>query len=246
MAYKARTWINKNSNGTIPSGAIPMSAENLNVMENAIETISKETENSIKNISDAVNTSKNNTIQALNSVINDFNFSLAACNRDTNGAVIYQSKKISSGGSYQWNDDGVEMESKSYNYMKHDIGDFYFKLNLSGMQPEIKLTVNVTSSLSHNLSTSYITANSQNTAVYELDDKGNKVYICSCGSNVLISDTSVIEHLIKDNPKLYLEASYYYYNGYSRKETLNGTVTYTVTNVSCTVADRTKLSNITS
>lgn len=37
MAYIARTWIDKNTDGTVPSGAMPISAENLNIMEKGIE-----------------------------------------------------------------------------------------------------------------------------------------------------------------------------------------------------------------
>ena len=37
MAYTARTWIGKNTDGTVPSGAMPISAENLNIMEKGIE-----------------------------------------------------------------------------------------------------------------------------------------------------------------------------------------------------------------
>ena len=37
MAYTARTWKDKNADGTVPSGAMPLSAENLNIMEKGIE-----------------------------------------------------------------------------------------------------------------------------------------------------------------------------------------------------------------
>lgn len=41
MTYIARTWIDKNTDGTVPSGAMPISAENLNIMEKGIATNSK-------------------------------------------------------------------------------------------------------------------------------------------------------------------------------------------------------------
>lgn len=37
MAYERKTWLNKNPDGTIPNGAIPFSADNLNRMEAGIE-----------------------------------------------------------------------------------------------------------------------------------------------------------------------------------------------------------------
>ena len=39
--YKAQKWINKNGDGTIPQGAIPVSAENLQKMDSGIEKTSK-------------------------------------------------------------------------------------------------------------------------------------------------------------------------------------------------------------
>ena len=39
--YKAQKWINKNGDGTIPQGAIPISAENLQKMDSGIEETSK-------------------------------------------------------------------------------------------------------------------------------------------------------------------------------------------------------------
>ena len=48
MAYERKTWLDKNSDGTIPNGAIPLSADNLNRMEDGISEALERVEQCVK------------------------------------------------------------------------------------------------------------------------------------------------------------------------------------------------------
>ena len=215
---------------------VPISAKNLNNIEDGIEEALA--------ISGAAQ-------KAVDDIVNKINFSEFMCKRNASGVVQTVGKTIvNEKQSFDWDETNLTIPSDgSFVNVQHNLDGFSFKLGLAGLQPEIVFYM--TTSMSIKSSNNNVVCGTSKLTIYIYGENGERVDISSgsLDSNgsgrVAITDSELVEYIIKNDPEFMIEVGYYYYSTRSSTYTINSEILFSVDEVRVYEAQREEIPKIT-